>query len=161
MRVTTECWRAKFILLYFHYYIYHQRNYFINLHFGCSENLTVSYGRRQANNITKNCYFYSRCKKFIEQPVILDKLRVLSPRANYTDRETATCRGSQRQLFRIEGCRVVTAADPLRQQKQTKQKQKQVTLKFHLFKYQKFKNKKLSSPYPMPISADLPGSNSV
>jgi hypothetical protein len=31
------------------------------------------------------------------------KLHGLSPRANYTDRETATCRPSDCQLVRIEG----------------------------------------------------------
>jgi hypothetical protein len=41
-----------------------------------------------------------------------NKLRGLSPRANYTDRATAACRQSQCQLLRIEGCHVVSAADP-------------------------------------------------
>jgi hypothetical protein len=41
-----------------------------------------------------------------------NKLRGLSPRANYTDRATAACRRSYSQLFRIQGCRVVRAADP-------------------------------------------------
>jgi hypothetical protein len=40
----------------------------------------------------------------------------LSPRANYTDWATATCRRNC-QLLWIEGCRVVSAADPLRSPK--------------------------------------------
>jgi hypothetical protein len=41
------------------------------------------------------------------------KLRGLSRRANYTDRATAACRRSQCQLLGIEGCCVVSTADPL------------------------------------------------
>jgi hypothetical protein len=41
------------------------------------------------------------------------KLRGLSPRANYTDRATAVCQQSYCQLLRIEGCRVVSAVDPV------------------------------------------------
>jgi hypothetical protein len=37
----------------------------------------------------------------------------LCPRTNYTDRATATCR-SEYQLLRTEGCRVVSAVDPVR-----------------------------------------------
>jgi hypothetical protein len=40
------------------------------------------------------------------------KLRGMSPRANYTDLETAACRRSWCQLLQTEGCRVVSAADP-------------------------------------------------
>jgi hypothetical protein len=40
------------------------------------------------------------------------KLRGLSPQANYADRATAACRGSQCQLFADRGCRVVSATDP-------------------------------------------------
>jgi hypothetical protein len=47
-------------------------------------------------------------------PYIGHKLRGLSARANYTDRATAACRRSYCQLLRIEGCRMVSAADPLR-----------------------------------------------
>jgi hypothetical protein len=43
-----------------------------------------------------------------------NKLRGMSLRANYADRAAAACRRSQCQLLRIEGCRVVRAADPLR-----------------------------------------------
>jgi hypothetical protein len=46
--------------------------------------------------------------------VLTHSLRDFSPRANYTDRATATCRRSWCQLLRIEGCRMVSAADPLR-----------------------------------------------
>jgi hypothetical protein len=42
-----------------------------------------------------------------------NKLRGLSPRANYTDRTTAACRRSYCHLLRIEGCCIVSAADPL------------------------------------------------
>jgi hypothetical protein len=42
-----------------------------------------------------------------------NKLRGLSPRANYIDRATAACQRSYCQLLRIEGCRIVSAADPL------------------------------------------------
>jgi hypothetical protein len=38
----------------------------------------------------------------------------LSSRANYTDWATATYRRNLVQLLWIEGCRVVSAADPLR-----------------------------------------------
>jgi hypothetical protein len=41
------------------------------------------------------------------------KLRGLSPGENYTDLATATCRQSWCQLLRVEGCRVISAADPL------------------------------------------------
>jgi hypothetical protein len=41
------------------------------------------------------------------------KHRDLSPWANYTDRANASCMQSYRQLLRIEGCRVVSTADPL------------------------------------------------
>jgi hypothetical protein len=41
-----------------------------------------------------------------------NKLLDLSPRANYTDRTTAACQRSYCQLLRIEGCCVVSAADP-------------------------------------------------
>jgi hypothetical protein len=44
----------------------------------------------------------------------IKKLNGLSPRANYTDRATAACRRSDCQLFRIEGCHVVSVRDPLR-----------------------------------------------
>jgi hypothetical protein len=40
------------------------------------------------------------------------KIRVLRPLGNCADRETAACQRSQCQLFWIEGCRVVSAADP-------------------------------------------------
>jgi hypothetical protein len=40
------------------------------------------------------------------------KLHGLSPRANYTDRATATCRRSDCQLLRIRGCHVVSVTDP-------------------------------------------------
>jgi hypothetical protein len=40
------------------------------------------------------------------------KLRSLSPRANYTDRAIAACRRRWYQLSWIEGCRVVSVADP-------------------------------------------------
>jgi hypothetical protein len=43
-----------------------------------------------------------------------DKLRGLSPRANYTDRATAACQRSYCQPLRMEVCRVVNAADRLR-----------------------------------------------
>jgi hypothetical protein len=38
----------------------------------------------------------------------------LSPRANYTDWATATCRRNLMSTLWIEGCRVVSASDPLR-----------------------------------------------
>jgi hypothetical protein len=44
------------------------------------------------------------------------KLRDLNPRANYTDRATATCRRSYFQLLRIEGFHIVSAAHHLRPQ---------------------------------------------
>ena len=40
-------------------------------------------------------------------------LRVLSPRANYTDRAAAAGRRSYYQLLRIEGCHVVRATNSL------------------------------------------------
>jgi hypothetical protein len=40
------------------------------------------------------------------------KLHGLSPRANYTDRATATCRRSNCQLFADRGCHVVSVTDP-------------------------------------------------
>jgi hypothetical protein len=40
------------------------------------------------------------------------KLHGLSPRANYTDRPTATCRRSDCQLFADRGCHVVSVMDP-------------------------------------------------
>jgi hypothetical protein len=42
------------------------------------------------------------------------KHRSLSPRANYTDGATAACRRSYCQLLRIEECRMVSTANPLR-----------------------------------------------
>jgi hypothetical protein len=44
-------------------------------------------------------------------PIKKTKLHGLSPRANYTDRATAACRGSDCQLLRIEG-HVVSVTDP-------------------------------------------------
>jgi hypothetical protein len=38
----------------------------------------------------------------------------LSPQANYTDRSAVTCRRTYCQFFWVEGCRVVSAADPPR-----------------------------------------------
>jgi hypothetical protein len=43
-----------------------------------------------------------------------NQLRGFSPRANYTDRATAACRQKLCQLLLIEGCRMVSAVDPLR-----------------------------------------------
>jgi hypothetical protein len=40
------------------------------------------------------------------------KLHDLSPRATYTDRETAACRRSDCQLFADRGCHVVSVTDP-------------------------------------------------
>jgi hypothetical protein len=40
------------------------------------------------------------------------KLHGLSPRANYTDRATATCRRNDCQLFADRGCHVVRVTDP-------------------------------------------------
>jgi hypothetical protein len=40
-----------------------------------------------------------------------NKLRGLSPRANYTDRAKAACRRSWCQRFADRGCRVVSARD--------------------------------------------------
>jgi hypothetical protein len=40
------------------------------------------------------------------------KLHGLSPRANYTDRETAACRRCDCQLFADRGCHVVSMTDP-------------------------------------------------
>jgi hypothetical protein len=39
-------------------------------------------------------------------------LRGLSPRANYTDRATAIYQRSSCQFLRIEGCHMVSVADP-------------------------------------------------
>jgi hypothetical protein len=41
-----------------------------------------------------------------------NKLRGLSPLANYTDRATAACRRSHCQLFADRGCHVVGVTDP-------------------------------------------------
>jgi hypothetical protein len=41
-----------------------------------------------------------------------NKLHALSPRANYTDRETVACRRSDCQLFGDKGCHVVRVTDP-------------------------------------------------
>ena len=41
-----------------------------------------------------------------------NKLRGLSPQANYTDRAAAAGRRSKCQLLRIEGCHVVSATGP-------------------------------------------------
>jgi hypothetical protein len=43
-----------------------------------------------------------------------NKLRDLSPRANYTDGETAACRRNYFQVLLIEWCHVISAADPVR-----------------------------------------------
>jgi hypothetical protein len=48
-----------------------------------------------------------------EHLLITNELRGFSPRANYTDRANTACRRSWCQLLRIEGCRMVSAADPL------------------------------------------------
>jgi hypothetical protein len=40
------------------------------------------------------------------------KLHDLSPRANYTDRETAACQRSDCQLFADRECHVVSVTDP-------------------------------------------------
>jgi hypothetical protein len=42
----------------------------------------------------------------------ITKLHGLSPPANYTDRATASCRRSDCQFLRIEGCHVVSVTDP-------------------------------------------------
>jgi hypothetical protein len=43
--------------------------------------------------------------------VNIKKLSGLSPRANYTDRATASCRRSWCQLLKVEGCSMVSATD--------------------------------------------------
>jgi hypothetical protein len=51
--------------------------------------------------------------KSVWETVVLKKqLHGLCPRANYTDRATATCRRSDCQLSRIEWCHVVSMTDP-------------------------------------------------
>jgi hypothetical protein len=55
---------------------------------------------------TREKHEEARCGLSVPQPIfrhILTKLHGLSPRANYTDRETAACRRSDCQLLRIEG----------------------------------------------------------
>jgi hypothetical protein len=42
----------------------------------------------------------------------INKLRDLSPRTNYTDRETTDCRQSKCKFLWIERCRVVSPEDP-------------------------------------------------
>jgi hypothetical protein len=56
-------------------------------------------------------YCSSPCQ---QQPAKTKKteLHGLSPRANYTDRATAACRGSDCQLFADRGCHVVSVTDP-------------------------------------------------
>jgi hypothetical protein len=69
----------------------------------------------QMSLITRDCWslvaaaFHRR----IQATNKTNKLRGLSPRANYTDRATAACRPRWYQHFRIDGCRVISAADPL------------------------------------------------
>jgi hypothetical protein len=58
--------------------------------------------------------FIIRSNKDIRSLRTTNKIRGLSPLANYTDRTTAACRRSKCQLLRIKGCQVVSAADPLR-----------------------------------------------
>jgi hypothetical protein len=48
---------------------------------------------------------------WIKTNIQTNKLRGLSPRANYIDRATAVCRRSWCQLLQIEGVRVVSATD--------------------------------------------------
>jgi hypothetical protein len=50
--------------------------------------------------------------RMIQQTLKKKKLHGLSPQANYTDRATAACRGSNCQLLRIQGSHVVSVTDP-------------------------------------------------
>jgi hypothetical protein len=43
---------------------------------------------------------------------LYNKLRGLSPQANYTDQAIAACRRSYEPTFADRGCRVVSATDP-------------------------------------------------
>jgi hypothetical protein len=52
-------------------------------------------------------------KLILAQTNQTNKLHGLNPRANYSDRATAACWRSLCQFLRIEGCSVVSAADPL------------------------------------------------
>jgi hypothetical protein len=56
-------------------------------------------------------YFTNKYTEF-QLSTCFIKLRGLSPRANYTDRETAVCRRSKCQLCADIGCHVVTGTDP-------------------------------------------------
>jgi hypothetical protein len=74
-------------------------------------------GTSQANSgvatvpVTKLCNnIWLPSEESIEQT---NKLRGLSPRANYTDRATAAYRRNECQLLRIEVCQVFSTADPL------------------------------------------------
>jgi hypothetical protein len=69
--------------------------------------LNVCVGPNGARDETRVCFTK-------QQKQTKNKLRGLNPRANSTDRETSACRRSYCQLLRIEGCRVVSAVDPLR-----------------------------------------------
>jgi hypothetical protein len=73
----------------------------------CSGNVTkLLKAKRAYGTFTSNQRRENRGK------YLTNKLRGLSPLANYTNRATAACRRSSCQLLRIEGCRVVSAVDP-------------------------------------------------
>jgi hypothetical protein len=54
----------------------------------------------------------SRSTKYLLTKKTKTKLHGLSPRANYTDRETAACRRIDCRLFADRGCHVVSVTDP-------------------------------------------------
>jgi hypothetical protein len=64
-------------------------------------------------------HIYKICRDFLSMQACAagfalkkTKFYGLSPRANYTDRATASCRRSDCQLFADEGCHVVSVTDP-------------------------------------------------
>jgi hypothetical protein len=63
------------------------------------------------NGLPNNVIHVSSILK-MEATLKKTNLHGLSPRANYTDRATADCQRSDRQLLRIEGCYVVSVTDP-------------------------------------------------
>jgi hypothetical protein len=56
---------------------------------------------------------FSQLPLYCSHALVQTKLRGLSPRANYTDRETAPLVGEVSADFRIEVCSVVGAVDTL------------------------------------------------